>query len=119
MKKRPHHQSNESAKDRPHFNALSTASEAFRQKLIRVLFPEKAPECFECGTKLTDKNRKRIVTAHKMPEGVAFSGHQVCKPCAALMQSGNFLKLPKISADLAAAQFNVMGATAPCVGGMQ
>lgn len=119
MKNAPTTKSSESAKDRFDFNATSTASQAFRQKLIRELFPEKTPGCFECGTKLTDKNRKRITTAHKMPKGVVFSGHQVCKPCAALMQSGNFLRLPKIRADLAAARFNVMGAAAPCVGGVQ
>lgn len=37
MRKRPHHQSNESAKDRPHFTAHSTTSEAQRQRTIDAL----------------------------------------------------------------------------------
>ena len=37
MKKRPHHQSNESAKDRPYFTPVSTASEAQRLRIVAAL----------------------------------------------------------------------------------
>jgi len=120
MRKRPHHQSNESAKDQGHFTAQSTAKhEKLRQKLIRDLFPKKAATCFECGAKLTSSGRKRIVTVHRLPEGVVFSGHQLCRSCAALMQAGELQKLPKINSDVAAARFEFMGADVKCVGGLQ
>lgn len=116
MKKRPHHQSNESAKDQGHFTANY---EKHRQILIKKLFPEKAATCFECGAKLTSSTRKRIVTFHRIPKGLVASGHQVCKSCAALMQAGQYQKMPKINSDIAAARFQVIGADVPCAGGMQ
>lgn len=120
MRKRPHHQSNESAKDQGHFTAQSTAKhEKLRQKFIRDLFPKKAATCFECGAKLTSSTRKRIVTFHTVPKGLVASGHQLCKSCAALMQAGQYQKMPKINSDIAAARFQVIGADVPCAGGMQ
>ena len=121
MKTRPHHRSNESAKDdQGHFTAQNTANhEKFRQKLLKDLFPEKAKTCFECGTNLTRSGRKRIVTVHMLPEGAVFSGHQLCRSCAALMQAGEFQKLPKINRDIATGRFELIGTDVECVGGLQ
>ena len=87
--------------------------EAFKKKM----FPHKKYKCFECDTRLTDLNRKRIVTCRKFPNHVAMVGYQLCIPCAELLQADKFHALPVIARDIAEADFN-SGLTG-CVGGVQ
>lgn len=117
MKERPHHKSNESAKEQGY---LTSKSEKFRQKLIKDLFRKKAKKCFECDTRLFNSTRKRIVTLHKhVNGGVLASGHQLCESCAALAISKQHHKLPEVSRDIATAEFIVTGKDTKCAGGMQ
>jgi hypothetical protein len=89
-----------------------SAAEANRRELIKRLFPKKKHRCFECRTRLSSGNRKRMMTLRRVPGHVTMVGHQVCKPCAVLLQAGKFGSLPVISRDIAEADFNMglMGA---------
>jgi hypothetical protein len=83
-----------------------SAAEANRREWIKRLFPKKEHRCFECRTRLSSGNRKRMMTLRRVPH-VTMVGYQLCKPCAALLQAGKLSSLPVISRDLAEADFSM------------
>ncbi|CAM3823789.1 hypothetical protein NJI34_43920 [Pseudomonas sp. S 311-6] len=126
MKNTPTIQGRESAKDQ-HQSSVSRGHRGARLKADREqkqahkqftnqIFPTKAYACFECKTRLTDTNRKRMAIFQQLPSGLLTSGFQLCIPCAGLFQSKQFHRLPNVNRDLLKARFLHEG-TAAHVGG--
>ncbi|MCR4143668.1 hypothetical protein [Alcaligenes faecalis] len=120
MKSAPdHNKAVESAKDQGHSNATTANREARRKasrqlkqahkKFVNQLFPTKVYACFECKKRLTDETRKRMATFQKLPKEVIASGFQLCMPCADLLQSNQWHRLPNVNRDLLRARFQCEG----------
>lgn len=75
-------------------------NEKARQHQLRKLFPENESNCFECNIKLTNSNRRRMVSGFEGHGMTIMTGYTLCKKCAARLKAQKYHLVPRCARDM-------------------